>query len=124
MTNSNLSVNRYLKLNNVKIGVTIITVALFYLRRWYSLNMNTQSTKKLTGEISMANYQDFMQRADKTALSLIRSSQNWTAFWETAARLYKYPYNEQPMIYSQRPDAIACAEFDVCNKRSSSSLCG
>lgn len=65
----------------------------------------------------MANYQEFMQRADETALSLTRNSQNWTAFLTTAARLYKYPYNEQLMIYSQRPDAIACAEFDIWNKR-------
>ena len=65
----------------------------------------------------MANYQEFMQRADETALSLTRNSQNWTAFLTTAARLYKYPYNEQLMIYSQRPDATACAEFDIWNKR-------
>lgn len=63
------------------------------------------------------NYQDFIERADETALSLTRSSQNWTAFLETAARLYKYPYNEQLMIYSQRPDAVACAEYDVWNRR-------
>ena len=31
----------------------------------------------------------------------------------TAARLYKYPYHEQLMIYAQRPDATACAEYDV-----------
>ena len=65
----------------------------------------------------MANYQEYVQHADETALSLTRSSQNWTAFLATAARLYKYPYNEQLMIYSQRPDATACAEFDVWNKR-------
>ncbi len=65
----------------------------------------------------MANYQEFMQRADETALSLTRNSQNWTAFLTTAARLYKSPYNEQLMIYSQRPDATACAEFDIWNKR-------
>lgn len=65
----------------------------------------------------MANYQEYMQYADETALSLTRSSQNWTAFLTTAARLYKYPYNEQLMIYAQRPDATACAEFDVWNKR-------
>lgn len=63
------------------------------------------------------NYQAFIQRADETALSLTRSSQNWTAFLTTAARLYKYPYHEQLMIYSQRPDAVACAEHDVWNKR-------
>ena len=65
----------------------------------------------------MANYQEFMQHADETALSLTRSPQNWTAFLTTAARLYKYSYNEQLMIYSQRPDATACAEFDIWNKR-------
>ncbi|MCC8170100.1 MAG: hypothetical protein LIO59_07070 [Oscillospiraceae bacterium] len=63
------------------------------------------------------NYQEFRARADETALSLTRSSENWTAFLTTAARLYKYPYHEQLMIYSQRPDATACAEYDVWNKR-------
>lgn len=32
---------------------------------------------------------DFRQYADETALSLTRSSQNWTAFLRAAARLYK-----------------------------------
>lgn len=64
-----------------------------------------------------AKYGEFIQRADETALSLTRSSQNWTAFLTTAARLYKYPYHEQLMIYSQRPDATACAEYDIWNKR-------
>ena len=65
----------------------------------------------------MANYRNFIQHADETALTLTRSSQNWTAFLTTAARLYKYPYHEQLMIYSQRPDATACAEYDIWNKR-------
>ena len=64
-----------------------------------------------------SKYEDFIQHADETALSLTRSSQNWTAFLTTAARLYKYPYHEQLMIYSQRPDATACAEYDIWNKR-------
>ena len=42
---------------------------------------------------------------------------SWTAFLETAARLYKYPYHEQLMIYAQRPDATACAEYDLWNQR-------
>lgn len=63
------------------------------------------------------DYQDFIRFADETALSLTRSSQNWTAFLTTAARLYKYPYHEQLMIYAQRPDATACAEYDVWNRR-------
>ncbi len=63
------------------------------------------------------DYQELRARADETALSLTKSRENWTAFLTTAARLYKYPYHEQLMIYSQRPDATACAEYDVWNKR-------
>ena len=64
-----------------------------------------------------ANYLEYMRHADEVALTLTQSSQNWTAFLTTAARLYKYPYHEQLMIYSQRPEATACAEFDVWNTR-------
>ena len=45
-----------------------------------------------------ANYQEYMRHADEVALTLTQSSQNWTAFLTTAARLYKYPYHEQLMI--------------------------
>ncbi len=41
----------------------------------------------------------------------------WTAFLTTAARLYKYPFHEQMMIYAQRPDATACAEYDLWNEK-------
>ena len=64
-----------------------------------------------------ANYQEYMRRADEVALTLTKSQQNRTAFLITAARLYKYPYHEQLMIYSQCPEATACAEFDVWNTR-------
>ena len=64
-----------------------------------------------------ANNQEYMRHADEVALTLTKSQQNWTAFLTTAARLYKYPYHEQLMIYSQRPEATACAEFDVWNTR-------
>ena len=64
-----------------------------------------------------ANYQEYMRHADEVALTLTKSSQNWTAFLTTDARLYKYPYHEQLMIYSQRPEATACAEFDVWNNQ-------
>ena len=42
---------------------------------------------------------------------------NWASFLTTAARLYKYPFDEQVMIYAQRPDATACASFDLWNDR-------
>ena len=38
--------------------------------------------------------------------------EEWKAFLATAARNYKYPYYDQLMIYLQRPEAIACAEYD------------
>ena len=45
------------------------------------------------------------------------SVSEWTSFLATASRLYKYPYHEQVMIHAQRPNATACAEYDVWNKK-------
>ena len=45
------------------------------------------------------------------------SVSEWTSFLATVSRLYKYPYHEQVMIHAQRPNAIACAEYDVWNKK-------
>ena len=59
----------------------------------------------------------YAQMADKVATQLVGSWQEWTAFLTTAARLYKYPFHEQLMIYAQRPDATACAEYDLWNNR-------
>ena len=66
----------------------------------------------------MANSAQFYeQMAARTAEQITGSYQEWTAFLATAARLYKYPYHEQLMIYAQRPEATACAEYDFWNKR-------
>ena len=59
----------------------------------------------------------YAQLADRTAEQITGSYQKWTAFLTTAARLYKYPYNEQLMIFAQRPEATACAEYDLWNKQ-------
>ena len=59
----------------------------------------------------------YVQMADRTAEQITGSYQKWTAFLTTAARLYKYPYNEQLMIFAQRPEATACAEYDLWNKQ-------
>ena len=59
----------------------------------------------------------YTQMADRTAEQVTGSYQKWTAFLTTAARLYKYPYNEQLMIFAQRPEATACAEYDLWNKQ-------
>ncbi len=57
----------------------------------------------------------YTQMAEEAAKQVTGSREQWTAFLTTAARLYKYPYNEQLMIYKQRPDATACAEYDLWN---------
>ena len=59
----------------------------------------------------------YAQMAEKVAVQLTGSWQEWTGFLTTAARLYKYPFHEQLMIYAQRPDATACAEYDLWNNR-------
>ena len=59
----------------------------------------------------------YAQMADRTAEQITGSYQKWTAFLTTAARLYKYPYNEQIMIFAQRPEATACAGYDLWNKQ-------
>lgn len=65
----------------------------------------------------MPTVQSILQLIDSTTEQITRSKQNWTAFLRTAAQLYKYPYAEQVMIYAQRPDAKACAEYDLWNRR-------
>ena len=64
-----------------------------------------------------SKYQEYRQMADTAERQLTSSYKSWTQFLRTAARLYKYPYNEQVMIHAQRPDAIACAEYDFWNKK-------
>ena len=59
--------------------------------------------------------QSYTQMDEQVAAGLTGSYQRWTAFLTTAARLYKYPFPEQMMIFAQRPDATACAQYDFWN---------
>ena len=61
--------------------------------------------------------QQYHQLADRMATQITGSYQSWTDFLTTAARLYKYPYHEQLMIYAQHPEATACADYELWNKR-------
>ena len=61
--------------------------------------------------------QAYAEQAERTARQITGSHLAWTAFLTTAARLYKYPYNEQLIIYMQRPEATACAEYDFWNEK-------
>ena len=59
----------------------------------------------------------YAQLAEDTARRLTGNWERWAGFLATVGRLYKYPYPDQLMIYAQRPDATACASYDVWNDR-------
>ena len=61
--------------------------------------------------------QEYLNLAQQTAKELTRYWENWTDYLTTASRLYKYPFADQLMIYAQRQDATACADFDIWNNR-------
>ena len=61
--------------------------------------------------------EEYLALAQRTANGLTRYWENWTDYLTTASRLYKYSYADQLMIYAQRPDATACASFDIWNNR-------
>lgn len=61
--------------------------------------------------------QFYTQMADHTAKQVTGSFGEWTAFLETMGRLYKYPFHEQLMIFAQKPNATACADYDLWNKQ-------
>ena len=61
--------------------------------------------------------EEYLALAQRTANGLTRYWESWTAYLTTASRLYKYPFADQLMIYAQRPDATACADYDVWNNR-------
>ena len=61
--------------------------------------------------------EEYLDLAQRTANGLTRYWESWTDYLTTASRLYKYPFADQLMIYAQRPDATACADYDVWNSR-------
>ena len=61
--------------------------------------------------------EEYLALAQRTANGLTRYWQSWTDYLTTASRLYKYPFSDQLMIFAHRPDATACADFDIWNNR-------
>ena len=61
--------------------------------------------------------EEYLALAQRTANGLTRYWESWTNYLTTASRLYKYSFADQLMIYAQRPDATACADFDIWNNR-------
>ena len=70
-------------------------------------------------EVAMpeTKYTSYAELAETTLRRITENTDNWTAFLASCANLYKYPFSDQLMIYAQRPDATACADFDTWNKR-------
>ena len=55
--------------------------------------------------------EEYLALAQRTANGLTRYWESWTDYLTTASRLYKYSFPDQLMIYAQRPDATACADY-------------
>lgn len=62
-------------------------------------------------------YQMISAIAEETAGRIVKNEEEWTRYLTTAARLYKYPFEEQMLIYAQRPDATACASLETWNEK-------
>ena len=62
-------------------------------------------------------YQMISAIAEETAGQIVKNEAEWTRYLTTAARLYKYPFEEQMLIYAQRPDATACASLETWNEK-------
>ncbi len=65
----------------------------------------------------ITKYQMISIMAEETAREIAKNEQTCTRYLTTAARLYKYPFNEQMLIYAQRPDASACASLETWNEK-------
>ena len=65
----------------------------------------------------MKKYDYISTLAQETAANIVKSSAEWMKYLTTAARLYKYPFCDQLLIYAQRPDATACASMDIWNEK-------
>ena len=62
-------------------------------------------------------YHEISVLAGETARQVSKNGEEWTKYLTTAARLYKYPFEDQMLIYAQRPDAKACALMETWNEK-------
>ena len=61
----------------------------------------------------MAKLENYVELARQTMREISADGENWRAFLTTASNVYKYGFYDQMMIYAQRPDATACASFEL-----------
>ena len=62
-------------------------------------------------------YHEISMLAGETAGRVSKNGKEWTKYLDTVARLYKYPFEDQMLIYAQRPDAKACATMGIWNEK-------
>ena len=65
----------------------------------------------------MAKFNDIRELAQQNARWVSNSPKDWMNYLDVAARLYRYPFKDALLIHAQRPDATACAELEVWNKK-------
>ena len=70
----------------------------------------------------MTKVDSFRKMADDATQSLTAQIKDWSRFLVKAGQLYKYNFLDQVMIYTQRPDATACAGFDLWTRRMNRSV--
>ena len=59
--------------------------------------------------------QAYAAMANETAASITQDAESWMQFLRHSARFYKYNFNDQLLIYAQRPEATACASYEIWN---------
>ena len=64
-----------------------------------------------------AKYQLITELYQRTGRAVTRNPQAWQSFLSSACRNYKCRFDEQLLIYAQRPDAVAVARLEIWNKR-------
>ncbi len=62
-------------------------------------------------------YHEISMLAEETAGQMSKNGEEWAKYLTTAARLYRYPFEDQMLIYAQRPDANACATMQLWNEK-------
>lgn len=62
------------------------------------------------------NFVKVSQLAKDTYKKIASNQEEWKDYLKLAARLYKYSFNEQVLIYAQKPNATACASIEIWNK--------
>ena len=62
-------------------------------------------------------YHEIYRLAGETVKKVIANGQEWMKYLATAARLYKYPFEDQILIYAQKPEATACASIKIWNEK-------